>query len=123
MGLLSFRYMYVVEGYITYKVYVKTGDFSGATSLCVPIAELVKCIKDLEQSQTKLTGNVTLTDTDSDSYITFEYLNYGHAEIYGQLGGSYNDLFVKFRFQSDQTQITEIINNLKCVLSAKSPDN
>ena len=57
-----------------------------------------------------------LTDYDSDDYVLFKFQRLWHLVIAGQLGGSYSEQFLKFKINSDQTFLHQIIVQLKQML-------
>ena len=64
----------------------------------------------------RLCGEYMLTDYDSDDYVLFKFQRLGHLVIAGQLGGSYSEQFLKFKINSDQTFLHQIVVQLKQML-------
>ena len=113
MGDIVFEYLYTVEGYITFSIKVKVGDFAGASNFCISESFLKNTISDLSEMCKNLKGKYQMNDYDSDDFMCFEMENLGHMTITGQLGGSYNIPFLKYQIQADQTILGEIISNFK----------
>jgi hypothetical protein len=63
-----------------------------------------------------LNGSTSLEDTDSDGFVRFSMEQSGHVIVTGQVGGSYEDHFMKFKFQTDQTCIPNFIQGFKNLL-------
>lgn len=116
MDNIEFEYLYSVEKYTTFNVTVKSGNFSGRSGFCVSEAALQESVESLNAIYERLSGAYTLTDYDSDDYILFEFQHLGHLVIAGQLGGSYSEQFLKFKMNSDQTLLQQIIVQLKQML-------
>jgi hypothetical protein len=58
---------------------------------------------------TELTGCCEIADNDSDAYITFRMDKFGHMIVFGQIGGSQEEHFMKFKYDSDQTIIDKLV--------------
>jgi len=81
---------------------VKSYGFSGVQNFCIRKDNLQERIKELIMMSDSLSGECKIEDTDSDSYIYLLFEGRG-LKVTGQLGGSYNDNFIKFSFLADQT--------------------
>ena len=113
MESIIFDYRYTVEGYVTFTITVKSGEFSGASNFCISESLLKDTISALSKMYNSLKGKYQMNDYDSDDFMCFEMENLGHMTITGQLGGSYNIPFLKYQIQADQTILGEIISNFK----------
>jgi hypothetical protein len=65
---------------------------------------------------TKLEGMYQINDYDSDDFILFEFFNYGHVKVSGQIGGIHRQQYLKYQFVVDQTNLNNIIKNLKSMI-------
>lgn len=63
-----------------------------------------------------LSGTTRLNDNDSDGFVEFTFFKYGYLQVCGQVGGSHEDHFVKFEFQTDQTCIPQFVDDFKKLL-------
>jgi hypothetical protein len=104
---IIFEYLYTVDNYVTFNLKIKSGDFAGSSNFCISKEKIVSIVETLSNMNKDLTGSCELRDYDSDAYIKIEMLKLGHLCIYGQIGGSHQDQFLKFKLTSDQT----ILNN------------
>jgi hypothetical protein len=96
---------------ITISIHVKTHGFAGHSEFCIQKKEIEDYIIKLRVLDNELKGLVTILDNDSDSSISFEFEG-KKLKIYGQLGGSYNNNFIKFDFSADQTIIKLLLGVL-----------
>jgi hypothetical protein len=62
---------------------------------------------------TKLAGQATLFDNDSDDFIEFSVHKYGQVNVKGQIGGSHNTHFIRFDFLCDQTCLEPFAQDIK----------
>jgi hypothetical protein len=101
------------EEYYTYKVSIRSGDFSGSTSFCLSKNDMMKFIDTLAKMYSDLSGKCEIHDNDSDSFVSLECCKFGHIIIMGQIGGSYQDHFMKFKYEADQTAIYNLMKAFK----------
>ena len=113
MSNIKLEYLYTVQEYVTFHIYVQSGNFSGESNFCMPKKILTEAIVSLSNVHENLKGSYQINDYDSDDYILFKMLKLGHMEITGQVGGSYNDQFLRYQFECDQTDLLCIIQTLK----------
>ncbi|MCM0757708.1 hypothetical protein M7775_03875 [Sporomusa sphaeroides DSM 2875] len=109
-------HLYAVENYHTFKVTVNSGAFSGTSNFCLSKENIGIAFEQLGNMYETLKGICKITDYDSDAHITIEMENLGHMNVYGQIGGSYEEHSLKFRFITDQTVLCEIIKLFKEIL-------
>ena len=110
---LTFATRYLVQINFTFDLTVISGKFSGTSHFCVRRDEIEKFCEDLTKMHLSLTGSSRLSDNDSDGFIKFSVNEYGHLQVGGQVGGSHEDHFLKFRFQTDQTCIPKFIDDFE----------
>ena len=113
MSSIHFEPAYTVDRYITFSVRVVSDGFSGVTNFCLLDNTLQYTIETLMQCCSSLSGTCSIRDCDSDDYINVEMLKLGKMRVCGQVGGSYNNQFLRFEFLSDQTVLKQMINELK----------
>ncbi len=75
----------------------------------------------LKEMKDRLSGNTNLEDNDSDANLCFQIERYGQVYVFGQVGGSYEDNYVKFKFQTDQTCIEPLIEDFLKLLKYEEP--
>lgn len=113
---LTIELLYTIEDYFTVNIKVKSGDFAGASNFCIT-RETIDCvIKELTLMNKNLEGKSEIKDYDSDAYIIIQMEQHGHLTICGQIGGSHEEQFMKFKCKSDQTILETLIRlfNLFC---------
>ena len=104
------EHIYTVEEYFTFNIKIKSGEFSGSSNFCIPKFEIIKIGDALSKMYNELKGFCEIKDFDSDAYIRLDMDKFGHMFIFGQIGGSHEDHFMKFKFTSDQTVLDKFIN-------------
>ena len=115
-GRLSFATRYLVQINFTFDLTVVSDGFSGTSHFCVRRDQLEQMCSDLTNMQLKLHGRTTLDDNDSDGFVEFEIEPNGRLNVSGQVGGTHEDQFVKFKFQTDQTCIPKFVQDFKSLL-------
>ena len=116
MENIKFTHQYTVEGYLTFNIEVISGGFSGVSNFCISEYSLKEAISALARMYNNLKGTYQMNDYDSDDFILFEMKSLGHMTITGQLGGSYNIPFMKYKNRADQTVLATIISDFKRML-------
>ncbi|MEJ8302898.1 hypothetical protein [Saccharibacillus sacchari] len=97
------EYLYDIEGYFTLAVYVQSGWFSGKSNFCIAqdkVNELNSLVKEVELN---LEGCIKIEDCDSDAHVVIEASKLGHFNVSGQIGSSYEEQNMNFKFVADQT--------------------
>ncbi len=110
---LSIEYLYCVEMYHTMTFKVKSKKFSGESSFCISNDILLSNMNVLNTMKDDLNGRVQFRDSESDSVVGIEMMQFGKAEVSGQIGGSHQEHYMRFKFESDQTILTGLIDFLK----------
>lgn len=113
---LLFKARYLVSGYYTFDLSVKSASFGGTSYFCIQRDEIELFCSQLSKIHATLIGFTKITDYDSDSFVSFHIETNGHLLINGQVGGSHEDHFMKFSFQTDQTCLTKFIEDFKALL-------
>ena len=113
---LSFATRYLVYINFTFDLSVLSDNFSGTSHFCVRRDQLEKMCSDLTNMHLTLTGTTILDDNDSDGFVEFEIEPNGRLTVSGQVGGTHEDHFVKFKFQTDQTCIQPFVQDIKSLL-------
>lgn len=113
---LVIEHLYTVEDYITFKLDVKSGPFTGSSHFCILKQKLHLVIEEMNNMYKDLKGSCELKDYDSDAFITLEMKRLGHVSIFGQIGGSQEDHNMRFKFTSDQTGLAIVLRSLQTLL-------
>lgn len=108
---LSLRKDIEVGGYTTFTVIVKTHEFSGAHPFCMTNEDIKSVLLDLKEADKTLSGEIKLTDNESESFILFSISN-SKVAVNGELGFCSGDNFLKFVQRLDQTVIRSLYNCL-----------
>lgn len=113
---LSFATRYLVDINFTFDLTVISKNFSGMSHFCIRVDQIKQLCTDLSSIHLTLSGNTKLEDNDSDSFIEFNAEKNGHLLVSGQVGGSHEDHFVRFKFYTDQTCIPALITDFTRLL-------
>ena len=113
---LFFSTKYLVQINFTFALTVKSDNFSGTSHFCVRRDEIETLCNDLSKMHSALEGTARLDDNDSDGFVEFNIEHNGRLNINGQVGGSHEDHFMKFKFQSDQTSIPKFVQDFNALL-------
>jgi hypothetical protein len=113
---LSFATRYLVQINFTFDLTVLSDGFSGTSHFCVRRDQLEQMCSDLTNMHLKLFGKTNLEDNDSDGFVEFEIETNGRLNISGQVGGTHEDHFIKFKFQTDQTCINQLVQDFNSLL-------
>ncbi|MEO6254963.1 MAG: hypothetical protein ABIO79_16750 [Ferruginibacter sp.] len=116
---LSFATRYLVQINFTFDLTIFSNGFGGTSHFCVRRDQLEKLCADLIKMHTDLKGSTKLEDNDSDACVEFMIEPNGQLIVSGQVGGTHEDHFVKFKFQTDQTCILPFVQNFKSLLNYK----
>ena len=115
---LSFATRYLVQINFTFDLIVLSDGFGGTAHFCVRRDQLEKLCDGLNEMHSKMTGTTILEDNDPDAFVEFNIEPNGRLIVSGQVGGTHEDHFVKFKFQTDQTCIPFFVQDFKTL-----PDN
>ena len=113
---LSFAVRCLVQLNFTFDLTVFSNRFCGTSHFCVRRDQLEKMCADLTQMHATLSGTTHLEDNDSDGFVKFEIESNGLLKVMGQVGGTHENHFVKFKFQTDQTVIPFFVQDFKLLL-------
>lgn len=113
---LSFSTRYLVQINFTFDLTVFSKGFGGTSHFCVRREQLERMCADLTKMHLQLSGTTKLNDNDSDAFVEFEVESTGWLNVHGQVGGTHEDHFVKFRFRTDQTCIPVFVQDFKVLL-------
>lgn len=102
---------FIVEGYINFIFKIKLYNFYGEHSFCISIHNLKKIIEQLSTLYNQMTGDIKLSDYDSESFICLKIEDNKMISINGQLGSEWEDNLWVFRHEVDQTIIQSLITN------------
>ena len=113
---LSFATRYLVYENFTFSLTSLSNSFCGTSHFCVRRDEIEKFCNELSKIHSFLTGSARLDDNDSNGFVFFEIEQNGHLNVIGQIGGSHEDHYMKFKFQTDQTCIPKLVRDFKTLL-------
>ena len=113
---LSFATKYLVQINFTFELTVLSNGFSGTSLFCIRRDQIEKMCTDLSNMYSTLTGTTILEDNDSDGFVEFEFESNGRLIVTGQVGGTHENHYVKFRFQTDQTCILQFVHDFNTLL-------
>lgn len=115
--------LYLVQINYTFNLHITSGDFRGVTKgFCVRKDQIKEVVETLESVNSNIACDVKLTDNDSDSYIRFFKNSKAKLGISGQVGASYEENYMCFRFESELTNIPQFISDLKELLMLEDID-
>lgn len=117
---LSFATRYLVQINFTFDLTVLSAGFSGTSHFCLRCDQLEKMCADLTNMQLTLSGTTILDDNDSDGFVEFEIDPNGRLNVSGQVGGTYEHHYMKFKFQTDQTCISQFVQDFYTLLKYKN---
>lgn len=117
---LSFATRYLVQINFTFDLTVLSAGFSATSHFCLRCDQLEKMCADLTNMQLTLSGTTILDDNDSDGFVEFEIDPNGRLNVSGQVGGTYEHHYMKFKFQTDQTCISQFVQDFYTLLKYKN---
>jgi len=113
---LSFATRYLVQINFTFDLAIKSDMFFGTAHFCIRKDEIEKLCGDLRQMMITLQGMTRLEDNDSDAFVEFAINNFGRIFISGQIGASYEDNFMQYKFSTDNLATDIFVHDLKNLL-------
>ena len=105
-----FNIIRLSDGGLLIKIRYK--DFNGQFVYYIEDDNITEYIKSLKILNNEESGELLITDMDSDSYIKFEKIKHGHMIISGRLGSTFQENYLMFKFPADQTVISNLIDRL-----------
>lgn len=111
-NMISFEFLYFNGGYNIYEISVATLGFSGTYNFCISESEQINYENKINEMIRNLNGSMEIKDCDSDAFIKFYFESITNFYVSGQLGGSWNDNILKFKFKADQTLLYGLKRNL-----------
>lgn len=120
---LSFATRYLVQINFTFDLTVLSNGFSGTSHFCVRRDQIEKMCSDLTTMKQAMSGNTTIEDNDSDASVNFQMKPNGQVIVFGQVGGSHEENYLKFSFQTDQTCIEPLLTDFHKLLKHEEPTN
>ena len=120
---LLFATRYLVQINFTFDLTVLADSFGGTSHFCVRREQIEKFCSDLTLLKDRLSGNTNLEDNDSDASVNIQIERNGEVYVFGQVGGSHEDNYVKFKFPTDQTCIEPLIEDFHKLLKYEEPIN
>ncbi|MBF0694886.1 MAG: hypothetical protein IR153_07510 [Flavobacterium sp.] len=120
---LSFATRYLVQINFTFDLTVLSNGFCGTSHFCVRRDQIEKMSSDLSIMKQAMSGNTTLEDNDSDASVNFQMKPNGQVIVFGQVGGSHEENYLNFSFQTDQTCIEPLLTDFHKLLKNEEPTN
>ncbi|TCD10748.1 hypothetical protein EZ449_07615 [Pedobacter frigidisoli] len=120
---LSFATRYLVQINFTFDLTVISDGFRGTSHFCVRRDQIEKMCSDLTTMRQVISGNTIIEDNDSDANINFQMKPHGQVIVYGQVGGSHEENYLKFSFEPDQTGIEPLLTDFHKLLKNEEPTN
>lgn len=105
--------LYIVEDYITFKIFIKIGKYSGEDSLTFNNMDLQNQIKNLDILWEGGVADFMLNDVDSSMYIAIKKISDNIFSMTGQLGSDGNGMVLRYKVQIDQSSI-RLFRNILC---------
>lgn len=102
------KFMYKVDRYFTYEIFISTSGYSGKCNFCISDDKLNKYIKGINELMEDLSGEFEIEDCESDAYIKIYFESMRELYVCGQIGGSYQDNYLNFKLKADQTILLRI---------------
>jgi len=118
---LSFAARYLVQVNFTFDLTVLSRGFGGTAHFCVRRDQIETMCVDLTNMHSTLSGKTKLDDNDSDAFVAFEIESNGLLNLWGQVGGTHEESFVKFNLQTDQTCIPTFVADFQSLLKKTAP--
>jgi hypothetical protein len=120
---LSFATRYLVQINFTFDLTVLSNGFSGTSYFCVRRDQIEKMCSDFTTMKQAMSGKTTIEDNDSDASVNFQMKPNGQVIVFGQVGGSHEENYLKFNFQTDQTCIEPLLTDFYKLLKNEEPTN
>jgi hypothetical protein len=121
--LLSFKTRYLVQINFTFDLRVISNGFQGTSHFCVRRHQIEKMCLELAKMKETLSGTTVLEDNDSDASVNFQIKSSGQIIVNGQVGGSHEENYLKFNFQTYQTYLDSFIEDFYKLLKYEDPKN
>jgi hypothetical protein len=113
---LSFSTRYLVQINFTFDLTVKSDTFLGTAHFCVRKDQIKKLCDDLTKMLSSKYGKTIIDDNDSNAFIEFEINDIGRVFINGQVGGSHEENFMKFKFSTDNIKSGKFVDDFRNLL-------
>ncbi|MDB5200484.1 MAG: hypothetical protein JWO92_2447 [Chitinophagaceae bacterium] len=113
---LTFATRYLVQLNFTFDLTVLSEGFCGTSHFCIRRDEIESFCSKLTNLHSSLSGSARLDDNDSDAFVEFNIESEGQLHVNGQVGGSHEDHYMVFKFQTDQTCIPNFVQDFKSLL-------
>lgn len=107
---------FYVQQYFTFSFEAASSHFSGASHFCTSSSAIRAFVCALRAMASTLAGSATLTDADSDAFVTMVVDKLGHVGVCGRVGGTHESHSMVFEFSTDQTCIEPFASELEHLL-------
>lgn len=105
--------LYIVEDYITFKLYIKIGKYAGEELITFSRLNLQNQVINLDILWEGGTADFRINDSDSSMYIAIKRIDNTFFSLYGQLGSDLDDLILQYKVKIDQSSI-RLFRNILC---------
>lgn len=105
--------LYIVEDYITFKMFIKIGKYSGEDLLTFSNTDLQNQIINLDILWEGGAADFRINDVDSSMYIAIKKISDDIFSITGLLGSDGNDVILRYKTQIDQSSV-KLFRNILC---------
>lgn len=105
---LKMEHLYNVEINATFSISVDSYGFCGSYNFCIHDNDMTRILLELQELNDRNRKLCRISDCDSDAYLCLE-IKCKNIKVSGQLGGSYEDNFIKFGFSADFSLIASLI--------------
>lgn len=109
--------LYVVEEYITFKIYIKIGAYSGEGIMTFNYNEVQEQIQNLDILWEGKRADFRMNDYDSAMYIAIKPYKDNYYLLYGQLADGSDNLELRYNVKIDQSSI-RLLRDVLCDSSA-----
>lgn len=103
---LNIEFFYTIEENTTMLIQIVSYEFAGEYPFCLHKTQIIDVIKSCKDKD----SIIVINDGDSNSFLNFRIDKNGKGKLIGQVGGTYNDNYLHFAFDIDQT-IYELLKN------------
>jgi hypothetical protein len=113
---LSMDTRYLVQVSFTFDLSVRLNSYNGQSHFCARKDQLKELVYNLSKLKNKPLVNTKIEDNDSDAYLKFKSIGENLVLVEGQVGGTHEDAFLKFAFESNYENIQSYVDQLTKLL-------
>lgn len=113
---LSLNTRHLVQISFTFDLSVSVNSYNGQSHFCVRKDQLKQLVNELSKLNSNPLVNAKLEDNDSDAYLNFKGNSVNSVLIEGQVGGTHEECFLKFAFETNHENIKSFSEQLSSLL-------